>query len=285
MSKNRNKNLAANAPAQSEWVRKPKTAETADRHQLYQEAVQGVEAEVDFVDETFDTLRGRKARLIREDFAGTANTSCEWIRRRPDNCAFAVDLDAEVLQWGREHNVSLLGEDAGRVTLVEGDVLTAQTDPVDAVLAHNFSYWLFKDRQSLRKYFEAARSNLLADGLLFLDAYGGSEAYTEVTEKTKNKNFTYLWEQASYNPITSEITCHIHFRFPDNSRIRRAFSYDWRLWTLPEIRELLEEAGFKRSTVYWEGTDEDTNEGNGEFEARDVGEADPAWVVYIVAEP
>ena len=104
------------------------------------------------------------------------------------------------------------------------------------------------------------------------------------TDKTKNKGFTYLWEQASFNPVTSEMVCHIHFRFPDGSKMRRAFSYEWRLWTLPEIRELLAEAGFSRSAVYWEGTDDDTGEGDGEFTASEKGEADPAWVVYIVAE-
>ena len=60
--------------------------------------------------------------------------------------------------------------------------------------------------------------------------------------------------------------CHIHFKFPDGSRIKNAFSYDWRLWTLPEVQELLAEAGFDRITVYWQGTDEETGEANGEFE-------------------
>jgi hypothetical protein len=26
--------------------------------------------------------------------------------------------------------------------------------------------------------------------------------------------------------------------------LRRAFRYDWRLWTIPELAEMLEEAGF-----------------------------------------
>ena len=37
------------------------------------------------------------------------------------------------------------------------------------------------------------------------------------------------------------------------------------------------------ATVYWEGEDED-GEGNGEFKPNEKGEADPAWVAYIVAE-
>ena len=50
-----------------------------------------------------------------------------------------------------------------------------------------------------------------------------------------------------------------------------------------ELRELLEEAGFARVCVYWEGEDED-GEGDGEFTEEATGDADPAWIAYVVAE-
>ena len=62
-----------------------------------------------------------------------------------------------------------------------------------------------------------------------------------------------------------------------------AFRYDWRLWTLPEITELLSEAGFEKVDVYWEGTDEESNEGNGIYKVAEIGDADPGWVCYVVA--
>lgn len=261
----------------------PSMAERADRHVLYEKSVQCVEAEIDFVDETFTDLRERKARMLREDFCGTANTSCEWVRRRRTNHAIGVDLDADVLAWGRENNVAKLGKAANRITLINDDVLEVQNDPVDVVLAMNFSYWIFKQRTLMRFYFRRVRDALVDDGILFLDAFGGSEAYIEVEESTKYDGFTYIWDQAEFNPINSETLCHIHFKFPDGSRMRNAFSYSWRLWTLPEIRELLEEAGFTRSTVYWQGTDEDGEE-DGEFEPTERGDADLAWIAYVVAE-
>jgi hypothetical protein len=46
---------------------------------------------------------------------------------------------------------------------------------------------------------------------------------------------------------------------------------------------MLHDAGFGNVTVYWEGEDED-GEGNGEFTPNDKGEADLAWIAYIVAE-
>ena len=94
----------------------------------------------------------------------------------------------------------------------------------------------------------------------------------------------FIWDQKSYDPITGDIRCHIHFSFPDRTKLKRAFTYDWRLWSLPEIREVLLEAGFVRVTVYWEGTDEETDEGNGEFTPAEHGEADDAFIAYIVAE-
>ena len=102
-------------------------------------------------------------------------------------------------------------------------------------------------------------------------------------EKTKYDDFTYVWDQASYHPVTGEMVCHIHFKFPDGSKIKKAFTYEWRLWTLPELCELLEEAGFRNPTVYWEGTDED-GDGDGVFTPETKGEADAGWIAYIVAE-
>ena len=103
-------------------------------------------------------------------------------------------------------------------------------------------------------------------------------------EKRGTDHFTYVWDQHRYNPVNGDITCLIHFTFPDGSKMKRAFSYRWRLWTLPELQELLTEAGFRRVLVYWEGTDEKTGEGSGEYLPTKVGEADAGWICYLSAE-
>ena len=120
--------------------------------------------------------------------------------------------------------------------------------------------------------------------MLFIDAFGGHESYRETKEKTRYKNFTYYWHQAKYDPITGYMLCYIHFKFKDGSWLKRAFSYEWRLYTLPELQEILYEAGFKNVIVYWEGTDEESGEGNGEYSPAEHGEDDPAWIVYLSAE-
>lgn len=75
------------------------SAANADRHELYQLSVQNVEAEIDFIDETFEQIRGRKGVLLREDFCGTGNTSTEWVRRRESNRAVGLDIDQPTLDW------------------------------------------------------------------------------------------------------------------------------------------------------------------------------------------
>ena len=268
----------------AQQVSGPTMAEQADRHVLYQDSVQNAETEIDFVDETFEAIRGRKMSLIREDFSGTSQVCCEWVQRRPDNKAIGVDLDPEVLQWGREHNLSKLSEEQlSRVTLLEDNVLTVNTEPMDAVLAMNFSYWCFKDRDTLRGYFKRIHEVLKDDGVFFLDCFGGYEAFRLLEESTEHDEFTYTWDQSEYNPINGDYVCHIHFEFPDGSKMKNAFTYEWRLWTMPELIELLKEAGFANVQAYWEGEDED-GEGNGIYEATEVGEADAGWVCYIVAE-
>ena len=62
---------------------------------------------------------------------------------------------------------------------------------------------------------------------------------------------------------------------------KRAFSYDWRMWTIPEIREAMADAGFKATHVYWEGTARN-GLGNGVFTRKARGESCQAWIAYVV---
>jgi SAM-dependent methyltransferase len=267
-------------------LRKKKTmAEMADRHELYQQSVQDAETEIDFILETWNALRERPAEVLREDFCGTALAACEWVRRDASHYAVAIDIDSSVLEWGRENNAAMLSiEDQQRLELIEADVLAVDAGVADIVLAMNFSYWLFRTRPELRNYFQKVRQAMADDGIFFLDAYGGYDAPRELEEPRDVDGFTYIWDQARFNPIDSHMTCHIHFEFPDGSRLNEAFSYHWRLWTLPEIKELLLEAGFSQVDIYWEGTAENGEEGDGVYKPQLVGDADAGWVCYIVAQ-
>lgn len=252
---------------------------------LYERSVQNVEAEVDFVDRVYKKRRGTRAVRLREDFCGTGNSSAEWVRRRPTNEAWGLDIDQPTLDWGmKRHVASLTPEQQSRIHLLNRDVLDrAATQDMDCILAMNFSYWIFQERQQMAAYFRAVRASLAPGGIFFLDFYGGSEAFLDVEEERPLDGFTYVWEQDQFNPITGRVQCYIHFDFPDGTRMKRAFHYDWRVWTLPELRDLLIECGYGPVTVYWEGDDGEGG-GNGVFKPTLKGEACETFVCYLVAE-
>jgi hypothetical protein len=261
------------------------------KHVLYERSVQEPASEVDFVDRVFRKLRGRRASRLREDFCGTAAVACEWVRRRKTNTAVGLDLHQPTLDWGREHHIAKLRPEArSRVKLLRRSVLSpggAAAGRMDAILAMNFSYWVFKDRRTLLRYFSTVRASLVRDGIFFFDIYGGPDAFDEMKDRRpiggKKRGFTYIWDQERVDHITNETLCHIHFRFPDGRSIRKAFTYDWRIWTIPEVRDILADAGFKRTTVYWEG-DDGKGGGSGTFRPQKHGECGAAFIAYIVAE-
>jgi SAM-dependent methyltransferase len=258
-------------------------AKKADKYALYLDSVQAPDVDVKFFSRVYRANFKSKPKVLREDFCGTAAVCCEWVKVRRDREAYGVDLDPVPLKWGEKHNLTKLSDSKrARVHLIEGDVLTAEAPKADVVAAQNFSYYLFKTRAELKAYFEVAHRSLGEKGVLILDAFGGHEAMEDDREDvTEYDGFDYVWEQASYDPITGHATFHIHFRFDDGSKLKRAFTYEWRFWTLPEIQELVLEAGFDRADVYWEDSDDD-GEGNGVFRRREHGECDPAWNAYVI---
>lgn len=260
------------------------TAKTADRHELYQLSVQSPKEDVSFLSRVYKSFRKKKALHFREDFCGTSLLSATWVARGKEYTAEGFDIDPDPLSWGIAHNFEPLGENANRATLHMKDVREPSNKKPDVRCAQNFSYFVFKKRAELLEYCRAACKDLAKDGVFVMDIYGGPESMEEMEEVRKiDEGFTYVWDQVSYFPATADYKAHIHFRFKDGSEIKRAFSYDWRLWTLPEVKDILLEAGFSAVETYWEGTDEDGESGNGVYRRSKKGENCLAWVTYLVA--
>ncbi|KAF5195633.1 S-adenosyl-l-methionine-dependent methyltransferases superfamily protein [Thalictrum thalictroides] len=126
-----------------------------------------------------------------------------------------------------------------------------------------------------------------------MDVYGGTSSERELRLQRKFPNFTYVWEQAEFNIIhrTTRISLHFNLR-KQQRKLLHAFSYTWRLWSLPEIKDCLEEAGFK-SVHFWLRQMPDTNDvkSSQAFTAgRDVKyeevttfQQEDAWNAYVVA--
>lgn len=261
----------------------PLSARNADKHRLYQLSVQDADSEVAFIDRVFRKARGRAPESLREDFCGTALLTACWVKSNERRTGIGIDIDASVLAWGKRHNLSPLDEPGRRVALYRQDVRARVRQRVDVICAFNFSYWVFKTRDEMRTYLERARTGLKRDGLLMLDAYGGWEAQEPMLERRVIKGgFTYVWDQDVFDPITHRVQNHIHFHFRDGTKLRRAFTYDWRYWSLPELREILEEAGYSQVDVYWDISDDVNRD---DYRVRQRAANQPGWLAYLVAAP
>lgn len=262
------------------------SAHTADRYALYQEAVQSPEEDFAFLRRIYRKHTGREALHLREDFCGTALLSSTWVKRSSKHTAEGFDRDPEPLAWGKKHNFAAAGAAAQRVTLHKKDVREPGLRKADLRLAQNFSYYVFQKRAELVGYFRAARASLAKGGMFAVDVYGGTDAVAEVKEyKSLKRGARYVWEQNCYYPGTGEYRCFIHFRFRDGSKLERCFRYDWRYWSIVEVRDALHDAGFSRTDAYWERTDRKTNEGTGTYYRAKRAPDDPAWVAYVAALP
>src|SRR5262249_32119838 len=145
-------------------------------------------------------------------------------------------------------------EAARRVHLVRRDVRKVAREKVDIACALNFSWWVFHERTDLVRYLRAARAGLRPGGILVVNLFGGVRAERTLVERTRKRaenapdgsllpGFTYVWEHASYNAIDRRLVAHISFELRDGRRVPRAFTYDWRMYTLPELRDAAGEAG------------------------------------------
>jgi hypothetical protein len=257
------------------------TAKTADRHELYQLSVQAPETEVDFMTRSFRNQFGRKPLHMREDFCGTALLCGAWVKSNQERKATGVDICGDTLAWGLAHNIAPLGTDGSRVELLQQDVRATSRRKFEVINALNFSYWIFRTREELRYYFSCVHKSLEKEGMFFLDAYGGWESQEPMLEsRTIEAGFTYVWDQDKFDPIGHSIVNYIHFEFKDGTKLEKAFTYEWRYWTLPEIQELLSEAGFSDVRVYWDTSDDNDVE---RYRVRTRADNQPGWLAYLVA--
>ena len=255
-----------------------------DKYKYYRESVQSAENDVEFFNTLYKTNFGQEAITLREDFCGTFAICCEWAKLSDNKKAVGVDLDQEPIDYGFEHNFSALTEaQKANVNILQKNVLSPDLPPADIVAAQNFSYFLFKERQQLKDYFTNAYKGLNADGLFLIDCFGGPAAQVENEEETQHEGFSYFWDQESFNPINNHATFHIHFQIDGQKKIENVFTYNWRMWSLAELQDIMKEVGFKDVHVLWEANDED-GDGNGEFYRSENGEDCEAWVAYVVGK-
>ncbi|MBT4761259.1 MAG: class I SAM-dependent methyltransferase [Bdellovibrionaceae bacterium] len=261
-----------------------KSLKEFDKYYYYEKSVQSAENDVQFLKKTYKEIKGKEAKSLREDFCGTFKISCEWVKMDKKHTAVGVDLDPEPIEYGKKNYYPELNEEQqSRVEILTENVMATGLPKADIVDAQNFSYFLFKKREDLRAYFKNALKGLNKDGLFIVDCFGGSQCYEPNEEETEHDEFSYFWDQDKHDPVTNEALFYIHFKRKGEKKREQVFTYDWRLWSIPEIREIMEEAGFKKTHVYWEGTEKDGT-GDGVFSKVTNGEECEGWVAYVAAE-
>ena len=262
--------------------------------ELYQHAVQHPAAEVGFLLRAYQHYRRGFPTKLKEDFAGGAAVARAFVAMDENHRALAVDAHAPTARWAMGCARRELGERTIDLHVLCADVLDVASPKVDVIAALNFSTFIYHDRASLRRYFHHARRSLAVGGVLVIDAFGGPGAMTPGVQKRRVKAapaarasqivpaFDYLWEQRSYDAVTARIDCRIHFAFGDGRLVENAFRYDWRLWTLPELVELMREAGFTKAEVWCDQFDEQTGQSDGRYQPRGSIASREDWVAYVV---
>lgn len=221
-------------------------------------------------------------RVLGEDFSGAAPLSIAWTQLGPRMRAIAVDLDKQTLAYyGKQP----------RFTTQARDVMKA-TAKADIIAATNFPIMYWHTRADLLRYLRHVRTRLNKGGLFVADLYGGAIAHTVCRQQRRitlapGVVLHYTWDQQVVEEVAARVVNAIHFRLTRRGHppliIRNAFTYDWRMWSIPELRDAMLEAGFLTTEVH------DTLGGavdqDGTLYARPLStdRLDRDWVVYVVA--
>ncbi|PAN27468.1 hypothetical protein PAHAL_5G082700 [Panicum hallii] len=162
----------------------------------------------------------------------------------------------------------------------------------DIICAFNYSCCCLHSRKDLVLYFRHAFSALSKRGGIFvMDVYGGTSSERKLRLQRKFPSFTYFWEQEEFDIISRQTRISLHFQAGKKQMLRHAFTYHWRLWSIPEIKDCLEEAGFESIHVWIREMPNTQSSGNAkEYNAnRDVKYEESqrfnqgdAWNAYVV---
>lgn len=243
-------------------------ADTANVHVCYEAAVQNARQEVENLynfymemrslaaprnDEYFDL---RIPLALREDFCGTSILCKEWLKKNVMRSAIGVDLNHDVLQYATA--TTFEGEPPQNMTFIESDVMDVtpgeDVPHVDILVALNYSLGYFHTFQKLLGYMRRAREGLAPGGILVCDMFSngtlGADKQNRFSFVRDCGSFIYHFDQTAADPFDNTCHCYLSFEFPDGSWLRNVFSYEFRIWSIAEIRDALVEAGFSAIEVW-----------------------------------
>jgi hypothetical protein len=271
-------------------------ARVPDKFECYELCVQSPRHVVAFL----RGVHGERPTVLREDFCGTAAFSRRWVREaltRGELCrSVAVDCDAATIARAHEMAIAMGCEDG--VEFRMHDAVRAEPttmDGCDVVFVGNFSIGYIHSRTDLVRYFQRSRERLamsnagFGGGIFVCDTYGGAGAFTlggiqRVHQSKGHHRVHYAWQHEAADAMTGMVRNSISFRVELEGEIiaelPRVFVYEWRLWSIAELREAMAEAGFRRSAVYKEISLAPNETPSPIVRPQDLGDD---WVVLIAA--
>lgn len=207
------------------------------------------------------SLHGGSARVLREDFCGSAAVCREWLReglRRGEAWrAVGVDVDRECVERARRVAGELGGLELECADAVKAEV--GERGRSDVVFVGNFSIGYIWKRDELVRYLMRCRERLSGGGVMVCDTYDGAAAMqeggtTRVHVGPGGVVVRATWEKRDADLLTRMVTNVLHFQVEMGGevveRLASAFEYRWRLWGIAELREAMGEAGFSASEVF-----------------------------------
>src|SRR6185436_20540132 len=187
--------------------RRPSAA--LDKYDLYELAVTSPRPLARFL----KAVHGSGAKVLGEDFSGTAALSRAWVEMDPRHRAVAVDkrlsivrrIDIMCAQLGIGSRVHALPSDV-RDVIAGCDILACTNFPI--------CYW--HTREALVAYLQHAKSRLNSRGIFVADLYGGSDAFQTGSKSVRIRHggevITYPCEQRQPDVKSGRVLNAIHFR-------------------------------------------------------------------------
>jgi hypothetical protein len=262
-----------------------------DPYALYELCVTEPERVVRFI----EAVHGGTPRVLREDFSGTGALARAWAACSERRSAIAVDSDPAPL-------ARLQGTPRVRIVRARAESCRRKAD---VIAATNFPLGYFHDRAALVRYLRRVRASLSRGGVFVADMYGGADAFTPMTLKRTRRGpggerVEYTWEQRHADALSGLVLNTLSFRVWPARRSARAhptsprpsprvrvfpdaFVYHWRLWSIPELRDAVRDAGFATFDVYDELADAVDDDGRVYVSPVREGELERNWVVYLIA--
>jgi hypothetical protein len=235
-----------------------------NKFQLYQETVQNCKKEIEFFRKVYREIYGRVPYKFREDFCSTGLLASEWANNNVMNSSIGIDIDQSGLDYGIANNIT-----TDRVKLINQNILDEfnPDEKFDIICSLNYSHFLLTKRKDLLKYFTNVRKNI-TKGIFVMDFYGGSHIHTDhVYEQSKSSGF-YEFHGKAIDMLKNISECGLHFKI--GKKFKPLFNYTFRVYSLIELRECLEESGFERFKLFIKEINEDEEDDYKEYEEVDI---------------